>query len=87
MTGEGVKPAATMEMQMADCAPTILAMAGCPIPDDVEGRVLTEAFDAPPQVHKESAAGDGQRREGDDAYSAEELAKVTERLADLGYLE
>jgi len=89
VTGPAIRRGATVEMNMVDCAQTILAMCGCPIPDDMEGRVATEVFETPPDVTSEAASGAtcAKSEENDEAYSQEDLAKVTERLADLGYLE
>ena len=49
---EGGTPAPNI----VDCAPTILAMLGLGIPDDMQGRVLTEIFKTPPVVTVEPAA-------------------------------
>lgn len=91
-TGPGVKRGATIEMRMADCAPTVLAAMGCPLPSDLDGRVCTAMFEHPPNVRFESAddasAMSAEPAESDEAvYSEAELAKITERLSDLGYLE
>ena len=85
--GPGVARTVKVRCHIVDCAPTILALLGLRVPDDMEGRVVTEIFAQPPAVETEAAAvataaaGDGE------AYSAEDLQQVTDRLADLGYLE
>jgi predicted AlkP superfamily phosphohydrolase/phosphomutase len=83
-----------VKAQLADCAPTILAMLGLPVPQDMEGRVLTEIFDRPIVVESASAPRtDGRAAElartsdGEEVYTEAEMAKVTERLSNLGYLE
>lgn len=102
-TGPGVTRLTDLRAHIVDCAPTILALLGLPIPSDMEGRVITEIFDTPPVIETEepkraadfslrepapaqgSAARSGPRT--DEAYSQEELQRVTDRLSDLGYLE
>jgi predicted AlkP superfamily phosphohydrolase/phosphomutase len=93
-TGPGVARTTPVENRaravhahIVDCAPTILALLGLRIPDDMEGRVVTDIFENPPVIETEAArAGDGPS-EIDDVYSEEDLQQVTERLSDLGYLE
>jgi len=78
---------------IADITPTVLHAMGLPVPTDLDGRVLTEAF------RPESVAGMATLAEPvatapaaevvarDDGYSAAEAAEVEERLRGLGYLE
>ena len=84
-----------MDTDIINSTPTILAMMGIRIPRDMEGSVIAEAFD-PPLVHEretEEAAGKSETGasqpspDPNPVYSPEEMAKLTERLADLGYLE
>lgn len=75
---------------LLDIAPTVLHLLGVPVPEDMDGRVLTEVLDpslappiaagptAPPSPPAEPPAGV--------AYSEEEDAAIQQRLADLGYL-
>jgi predicted AlkP superfamily phosphohydrolase/phosphomutase len=95
-TGPGIARGAKVEADIVDCAPTILAMLGIPIPDDMEGRVVTELFDQPPVIESEAVASyvdrlktgpTATKDEGNEVYSTDELQQVTERLMDLGYLE
>lgn len=73
---------------LLDVAPTVLHLLGVPVPDDMDGRVLTEILDpsvvASPAPREESA---GVAAEAVTVgYSAEDEAEVQKRLADLGYL-
>lgn len=76
--------------RIIDLAPTILALMGLPVPGDMDGRVLAEAFEesmAPLSVtHAVSPSG----REGappSEGYTEPEAREVSERLRRLGYLD
>ncbi len=85
-SGAGILPGApvTQQPNLIDLAPTILQLLSEPIPEDMDGRVLSEMlaetraaeFAAAPTF--ENAAPDG--------YSEEEAKAIEERLAGLGYL-
>ena len=83
--GEIVKGA-----QIIDIAPTALYLMGIPIPEDMDGRVLTDIFDEayladhPVQWQRQSEVEEGQL--SDDAYSDAEADEVRRRLEELGYL-
>jgi arylsulfatase A-like enzyme len=73
---------------IVDLAPTILYAMGCPIPRDMDGRVLTEAFhpqflEAQPISYGEAATAAEERER---AYSEADEAEVRERLKGLGYI-
>lgn len=76
--------------RLIDFAPTILHLLGVSVPEDMDGRVLTNAFrieflaEHPVQAGAASGTSDGDRSSG---YTDEESAKVEERLQALGYLE
>lgn len=73
---------------LVDLAPTILYALGLPIPPDMDGRVLTEAFT--PEFVQETALQYGTenavRTDFGGTYSDDEEAEVIQRLADLGYV-
>jgi arylsulfatase A-like enzyme len=91
--GPGIGQLTGLRAHIVDCAPTILATLGLPIPDDMEGRVITEIFKTPPVIKTEAAravqptAKSATESQVAEAYSQEELQQVTDRLSDLGYLE
>ena len=62
-------------------------MLGMRIPEDMEGRVLTELFEKPPVIESETAPAKELAGGEGNVYSDQELQQVTERLMDLGYLE
>lgn len=73
---------------LIDLAPTILFALGLPIPPDMDGRVLTEAF-TPEFVNRQGINYDtaaAVRTDFGGTYSEEEEEEVTQRLADLGYV-
>jgi hypothetical protein len=54
----------------------------------MEGAVITDLFESPIYFETEGASAGSERRPDDqDVYSQEEQRLLTERLADLGYLE
>jgi predicted AlkP superfamily phosphohydrolase/phosphomutase len=89
LRGPHVRPGAQIQdASLIDLAPTILYALGVPIPPDMDGRVLTEAFT--PEYVRETApqydTAEAVRTDFGGTYSDEEEAEVTRRLADLGYV-
>jgi predicted AlkP superfamily phosphohydrolase/phosphomutase len=89
MAGPGVKPGVRIdEASILDLAPTILQVLGTPVPREMDGRVLTEAF-------QDGALGSGPvafseasvYKEGisEPALSEAEMEKVQEKLQGWGY--
>ncbi|MEZ4868934.1 MAG: alkaline phosphatase family protein [Caldilineaceae bacterium] len=76
--------------RIEDVMPTLLYSLGLPIPDDVDGRVLLEAFEPPWQAEHPIRVQAGSRPnavdEIDSGYSTAESQQLTKRLRDLGYL-
>jgi predicted AlkP superfamily phosphohydrolase/phosphomutase len=81
---------------LLDIAPTVLHLLGVPVPDDMDGRVLSEVLDpivaqsAPALVLEPELAGvEASGSPGISAkssYSKEDDTAIQQRLADLGYL-
>ncbi len=84
-SGPGIRPGRLSGVaNLVDLAPTLLAVAGVPLPPDLDGRVLTELFTVPPAV---TTAALGTRSEAPDApLAADEEEEVMRRLRALGYL-
>ena len=76
--------------RLIDIAPTLLHLLNVPVPEDMDGKVLTSVFH--PEFLSEHAvqAGAASGTSGTDrpsGYTDEESAKVEERLQALGYLD
>jgi predicted AlkP superfamily phosphohydrolase/phosphomutase len=91
--GPHIRPGAVPEARLVDLAPTILHLAGLPVPEDMDGRVLEVLFSeegrTEKQVRSEAAAAgpDARQESGDAGYSPEEQAEVENQLRQLGYLD
>jgi predicted AlkP superfamily phosphohydrolase/phosphomutase len=89
VSGPGVQPGATIQnASLVDLAPTILYALGLPIPPDMDGRVLTEAF-TPEYVNQTAmnySTENAVRTDFGGTYSNDEEEQVLQRLADLGYV-
>ena len=91
--GDGIPAGQRLDTDIINATPTILAMLGVFVPDDMTGCVVEEIFD-PPLVYDtehatptDPAQPDAANEPAPSVYSADDMAKLTERLADLGYLE
>jgi predicted AlkP superfamily phosphohydrolase/phosphomutase len=74
---------------LADLAPTLLYLAGLPVPEDMDGRVLEEVLDSQllakrPLQQVTDQQADVQERQTQ-PYSEEQAAEIEKRLQDLGY--
>jgi predicted AlkP superfamily phosphohydrolase/phosphomutase len=89
MKGGPFKQGAKVEgARLIDLAPTLLHLMGQKIPDDIDGRVLVDAFDtafAQQAAQYEKASAETSSESA--AYSADEAALVEARLKALGYIE
>ena len=89
VAGEGVKHLTDLHASVLDVTPTLLYLAGAAVPDGLDGKVITEAFDPahltthPPRTI--APVGSGTRDESS-PYSPEEEAMIEESLRGLGYL-
>ena len=87
--GPPFRPGSTLEddADLLDIAPTVLRLLDVPVPDDMDGRVLTEILD--PAFATEPATERTTPLIPEpvpSAYTEEEDAEIQARLADLGYL-
>jgi predicted AlkP superfamily phosphohydrolase/phosphomutase len=86
--GRGVRRGVTLDANIVDIMPTVLHCLGLPVPDDVDGRILLEAFAPDSEVAKRPVViGEGGEVERTRyEWSEEEREKVRVRLRGLGYL-
>ena len=87
--GRGVKKGHLLSnAEIVDLPPTILHMMDQPIPSDMDGRVLVDAFEADfmkRPIRYEKAPHDGS--DGcEETYDQEEMKQIREQLKGLGYL-
>jgi predicted AlkP superfamily phosphohydrolase/phosphomutase len=78
-----------VEPQMPDLAPTALYLLGLPVPEDMDGRVLTEMI-KPEHLANHPVSYSVSTMAApvsDDGYSAEEAESVREQLRALGYVD
>jgi predicted AlkP superfamily phosphohydrolase/phosphomutase len=85
--GPHIREGYTVHGQIADIAPTLLAMLGLRIPKDMEGRVLLDIFAKPPTIEFEPPQTRDFEESAEDVYSDEDRKAIADRLSDLGYLE
>jgi arylsulfatase A-like enzyme len=77
--------------RLIDLAPTLLYLMGQKVPDDIDGRVLTEILDpeflqqqaAQYTTSSETTSGESEGK----SYTAEEAAQIEARLKALGYID
>ena len=83
-SGPGIRVGTTLAgASILDLAPTILHLAGLPVPSVMDGRVLGEIFKTPPDVRYTDTQPETRPETGLDET---ESAEVEERLRGLGYL-
>lgn len=88
--GAGVDPQGTLAepARVVDVMPTVLALLGVPVPENLDGRVLAPIF---PGIGIRYQGGAGQDEQGmgvgDDAYDERDREVIQERLRSLGYLD
>ena len=86
--GDSFRPGSGDTASLLDIAPTVLYLLGAPIPEEIDGTVLTEAFEdefrektSATVVPEAEIHGETQKAKGRD-----DLEDVKERLGDLGYI-
>jgi predicted AlkP superfamily phosphohydrolase/phosphomutase len=86
--GANVRPSARIpDATLFDVAPTVLAALDLPVGRDMEGRVLGEMFERPPEVHTVASHDPGGPRPAQAPIESPDRDALRERLRALGYLE
>lgn len=76
------------ELNLRDVGPTALYSLGCPLPEDLDGRLLSEVFSEPPHPGvKGSAYKTTSPTRPAGAYDEGEESALRERLKALGYID
>ncbi len=92
MWGPGIRAGIELpDAQITDILPTALSLLGIPLPHEIDGRVIEEAFVAPCRFITGSATAKGIATallpSSDRELSADEERQIRRRLKNLGYLE
>jgi hypothetical protein len=80
------------QAHITDVAPTLLYLLGIPVPAEMDGRVMIEAFQqefvaANPVRYQEDGLLMQLNQSAEAVYSMAETVKIQERLKDLGYID
>ncbi len=89
MSGPGIgKGVSITGAGIADILPTVLALAGVPVPDDLDGRPLMEAFTDAQRGSVRFVSGESGALPdtATPELDSDELAEIEDRLRSLGYL-
>ena len=81
--GPGVEAGSSLDADIVDIVPTVLAWLGLGVPRHMDGNVLQGLFNDSLEIHRCDAVG---QSGGTTHYTEEEQAHVEKRLEELGYL-
>ncbi len=86
--GPGIPAGRAFDARLLDVIPTVLHLAGAPVPEEADGRVLLDLFEAgsPPRRRPVRRVRLGEGGVEESGYTEEEQAQVEKQLRDLGYL-
>jgi predicted AlkP superfamily phosphohydrolase/phosphomutase len=87
MHGPEVKGGVSIEgARIYDIAPTILALKGMPVPDDMDGKVLATAMKDFAKYSDVKRTSGGEGDQGEHTFTEEEEEALQDRLRSLGYM-
>jgi arylsulfatase A-like enzyme len=84
--GPHIRHAKVEGATLADVPATALALLGCKIPEDFDGRVLEEMLTDDVELPGRSSESGSSADKDKAVYSAEDEATIEQRLRGLGYL-
>jgi len=91
MSGPDIRPMRLEGARIYDVAPTVLHLMGLPVPDDLDGRVLSEVFHSEAlesrPVRRQRAVATSDKAAQDRPLLPDELASVRDQLRNLGYVD
>ena len=88
VNGEGIKNNYKIDnSEIIDLFPTILSFMGLPIPEYVDGKVLTDLLQDPSIEVRYEKGVESRKEDGSYEYMEDEVAAVKERLKQLGYID
>jgi predicted AlkP superfamily phosphohydrolase/phosphomutase/Tfp pilus assembly protein PilF len=92
MKGEGIKQDERIYgATLLDVTPTLLTLFGLPVGEDMDGRVLVQAFEEPPQISRipswENEAGECGMHRADLRMDPAAAQAVLQRFVALGYIQ
>lgn len=74
------------EFSILDLAPTVMALLGQPVPQEMDGRVLQDIFTTPLDVTYTTAVDGEEATPKDESLQESDARQIEERLRSLGYL-
>jgi predicted AlkP superfamily phosphohydrolase/phosphomutase len=83
MKGNKIKENQKIDANIIDMAPTILHSLSHPVPDDMDGKVVKNAFILDKEIQYQKIP---EKKENEYVYSKDEEEAIKERLRGLGYL-
>lgn len=85
--GPGIRAGAmNIDAHIIDIAPTILHLCGLPVPSHMEGNVIAELFEQPPQIEQTVYEVTKQSLASRVVYGEDEMKAIEDRLKSLGYM-
>jgi len=92
MNGPGIKKDGLIfGASLLDITPTLLTLFGLPVGEDMDGKVLTNAFETPPQIETvkswENIKGEDGSHPATIELSQQDMEAELQQLIDLGYIE
>ncbi|MCA9941231.1 MAG: alkaline phosphatase family protein [Anaerolineales bacterium] len=86
LVGPTIAPGELSDARLVDMFATSLAWMDMPIPDNTDGKVLQTAFTTPIQERFYAGEASAAALTGDDAFTADEVQEIEDRLRALGYM-